>query len=152
MLSQIREITGIDGTTLQNWVKRGWVDKPVNKTYSREQLARILLLGMMRDTLELSEILALLSYISGDGEIDGCGLYDCVCRVLASVSESGGGMGGLDEIVITTLTDYDLPTETKKRVLVGVRIIVVSYYASTMKSTAGYMLSAVLSPNGGQNG
>lgn len=152
MLSQIREITGIDGTTLQNWVKRGWVDKPVNKTYSREQLARILLLSMMRDTLELSEILALLSYISGENEIDGCGLYDCVCRVLSAVSESGGGMGGLDEIVITTLTDYDLPTETKKRVLVGVRIIVVSYYASTMKSTAGYMLSAVLSPNGGQNG
>ena len=25
MLSQIREVSGIDGSTLQNWTKRGWV-------------------------------------------------------------------------------------------------------------------------------
>lgn len=36
MLSQIREITGIDGTTLQNWLKRGWVSNPKNRMYSRE--------------------------------------------------------------------------------------------------------------------
>ena len=28
MLGQIREITGVDGTTLQNWVKRGWLMRP----------------------------------------------------------------------------------------------------------------------------
>ena len=32
MLGQIREITGLDGTTLQNWVKRGWVPTPTKKT------------------------------------------------------------------------------------------------------------------------
>ena len=32
MLAQIREITGIDGTTLQNWLKRGWVGTPNKKS------------------------------------------------------------------------------------------------------------------------
>ena len=41
MLAQIREITGIDGTTLQNWLKRGWVQSPTKKAYNKEQLARI---------------------------------------------------------------------------------------------------------------
>ncbi|MBE6709464.1 MAG: DUF1836 domain-containing protein, partial [Ruminococcaceae bacterium] len=47
-LSQVREITGVDGTTLQNWVKRGWILNPVNKTYGIDQLAHILIINMMR--------------------------------------------------------------------------------------------------------
>ena len=148
MLSQIREITGIDGTTLQNWVKRGWVDSPSKKTYSKEQLARILLINMMRDTLQLSHIMSLLKYMEGnddEGKISECSLYDCVCKVLKAVSgANGGGINGLDDIIIEELTAFsDLPTEKKKRILVGVRIIVVSYYATTMKATAEYMLSAI---------
>ena len=50
MLTQIRDISGIDGSTLQNWVKRGWVGNPKKKTYDKEQLARILIINMMRDS------------------------------------------------------------------------------------------------------
>ena len=148
MLSQIREITGIDGTTLQNWVKRGWVSNPQNKTYSKEQLSRILLINMMRDTLMLGEIISLLEYIHGkddSSQLSECLLYDCVCKVLAAVSQSNsGGIGGLDEMIIEVLSPLDaLSIETKKRVLAGTRIIVVSYYATTMKATAEYMLSSL---------
>ena len=66
MLSYIREISGIDGTTLQNWVKRGWVLNPVNKLYSKEQVARILIINMVRETMQLSKITYLLNYINGE--------------------------------------------------------------------------------------
>lgn len=147
MLTQIREITGIDGTTLQNWVKRGWVKNPVKKTYSEEQLARILLINMMRDTIQLSRIISLFDYICGDeesGVVSESYLYDCVCNVLDQVTSSSGGIGGLDEIILDLLRGYsDISTETKVRILNGIRIIVVTYYATTMKATAEYMLESV---------
>lgn len=145
MLSQIREITGIDGTTLQNWVKRGWVSNPTKKTYSREQLARIILINMMRDTLQLSRIVWLLGYMDCGDAISECELYDSVCRVLDAVSGANAGrMNGLDDVIVDVLSGYtDLSTEQKSRILTGVRIIVVSYYGVTMKATAEYMLSAI---------
>ena len=65
MLAQVREITGIDGTTLQNWLKRGWVASPAKKAYSKEHLARILIINMLRDTMQLSQIIFLLTYVNG---------------------------------------------------------------------------------------
>ena len=38
MLTQIRDISGIDGTTLQNWTKRGWVANSKLKRYNKDQL------------------------------------------------------------------------------------------------------------------
>ena len=35
MLTQIRDISGIDGSTLQNWTKCGWVPLSKNKKYDR---------------------------------------------------------------------------------------------------------------------
>ena len=32
-LSQLTEMTGLEGTTIQNWVKRGWVSKTIGKKY-----------------------------------------------------------------------------------------------------------------------
>lgn len=147
MLSQIREITGIDGTTLQNWVKRGWIKNPTKKTYSREHLARILLINMMRDTIQLSRIINLFDYINGgEGEtVSECDLYDCVCTALDAMSDaSSGGISGLDEVILETLRGYDsIGTDAKVRILNGIRVIVVTYYATTMKATAEYMLSTV---------
>ena len=52
MLQQIKEISGVDGSTLQNWVKRGWIGNTVNKKYSRNQLARILIINMLRSSMK----------------------------------------------------------------------------------------------------
>ena len=49
MLSQIRALSGIDGSTLQNWTKRGWVSNAHNKRYDINQLSRILIINMMRE-------------------------------------------------------------------------------------------------------
>ena len=32
-LSQLKELTGLEGSTIQNWVKRGWVESPTGKRY-----------------------------------------------------------------------------------------------------------------------
>ena len=93
MLAQIREIAGIDGSTLQNWVKRGWAGSAINKKYSKDQLARILIINMMRSTLQLEKIDDLLHEINGDLNtteddiIAESRLYDYACRVIDEAND-----------------------------------------------------------------
>ena len=54
MLSQIRDVSGVDGSTLQNWVKRGWIGTTTNKKYTKDQLARILIINMLRSCMLLN--------------------------------------------------------------------------------------------------
>ena len=64
-LAQLCELTGLTSGTIQNWVKRGWVDSPVNKKYNEPQVARILILNLLRDAIQLDHIAQLLRYING---------------------------------------------------------------------------------------
>ena len=92
MLAQIRDISGIDGSTLQNWVKRGWTGNAINKKYSKDQLSRILLINMMRQALQLEKIDYILHYINGDINskdddiIPESKLYEYVCRIVDVLS------------------------------------------------------------------
>ena len=88
MLSHIREISGIDGSTLQNWTKRGFVSLSKMKKYNKDQLARILIINMMRDSMQLDNISKLLTYVNGnagdpdDDIIPESELYDYLCKVI----------------------------------------------------------------------
>ena len=146
MLAQIREITGIDGSTLQNWLKRGWVESPTKKAYNKEQLARILIINMLRDTMQLSQIIGLMTYVNGaeqeDKIIDESLLYDYICRVLAAISDpDSDGVHGIDEAIEAVLADYpECGSGTKRRIVKVITIAVISYYSAMLKSRADDML------------
>ncbi len=141
MLTQIREITGIDGTTLQNWLKRGWVASPEHKLYSKEHLARILLINIMRDTLQLSQISAVLRYINGevgntaDDIITESQLYDYVCRVIAMLADArSAGLNDMANAIHTVTSGYtERFTGARARLEMGLSIIVSAYYGSLVK-------------------
>ena len=146
MLAQIREITGIDGTTLQNWLKRGWVQSPTKKAYNKEQLARILIINMLRDTMQLSKIIGLLTYVNGtepeDAIIEESLLYDFICKVLAAISDpESDGVHGIDEAIGDVLSDYTERTGgAKRRIERVITVIVISYYSGMLKSRAEDMM------------
>ena len=147
MLSYIREITGIGGTTLQNWVQRGWVLNPKNKLYSKEQLARILIINMVRDTMQLSKISYLLEYINGDVEntcddiISESKLYDYICRAIA---ESNLGKGDLDDIIANVTADYnECFPGAASRLKKAIKIIMLSYKATAYKNLADAELKEI---------
>ncbi len=149
MLSQIREITGLDGTTLQNWVKRGWVPSPMKKTYSKEQLARILIICMMRDTMQLSRIAFLLEYINGtddeDKIVSEAVLYDYICRVLTMVlDEQSQGLIKLEDYIAQVMAQYEEPVGgAARRLKAAIKIIVLTYYAAIVKAEADRTLDAM---------
>lgn len=140
MLSYIREITGIDGTTLQNWVKRGWVLNPKNKLYSKEQLARILIINMVRDTMQLSKISYLLEYINGDIEsesddiIPESKLYDYICRAIIASDNNGRC---LEVVIDEVISDYTERFEgAAERLRRAIKVILLSYKAASYKNMA----------------
>lgn len=67
-LAQVREITGLETTTIQNWVKRGWVAKPENKRYKERHVIRIILINSIRGSIQIEKIIRLMEYINGDVE------------------------------------------------------------------------------------
>ena len=88
MLTQIRDISGIDGSTLQNWTKRGWVENSKLKKYDINQVAHILIINMLRSCMQLDRIAYIIQYINGrvddrsDDIIADSLLYDYICRIL----------------------------------------------------------------------
>ena len=66
MLSQVSRLTGLEPHAIQNWVKRGFLPPPVNKMYSKDQLCRVIIINMLRESLRIESITELLSIINGN--------------------------------------------------------------------------------------
>lgn len=65
-LSQVSNMTGLEPYLIQNWVKRKFVSPPVKKLYSKEQFARIVIINMLRESLQIESICNLIQVIGGD--------------------------------------------------------------------------------------
>ena len=93
MMSEIRGISGIDTSTLQNWVKRHWVESAKLKKYNIDQVAHILIINMLRACMQLDHIAFLIRYINGSVEsreddiIRDSVLYDYICRIIDRMTE-----------------------------------------------------------------
>ena len=149
MLSQIREVSGIDGSTLQNWTKRGWVANSKLKKYDMNQVAHILIINMLRSCMQLDKIAFLIQYINGkvddrsDDIIEDSVLYDYICKILDTLmSYEVCSLGSIRGAIEDVTEDY---TETivgaKIRLTNALEIIVVAYYASLIKGYADTMLN-----------
>ena len=65
-LRQVCSLSGLESTTIQNWIKRGYVPHPIGKKYLGRHLARILLISELREGLQIERVGELLRYINGD--------------------------------------------------------------------------------------
>ena len=148
MLTQIRDISGIDSSTLQNWTKRGWVANAKLKKYNIDQVAHILIINMLRSCMQLEHIAFLIEYINGDVEdtsddiITDSKLYDYICRILEHIINTGDC--SLEEIatcVSNITTDYVEPfAGARERLDRALEIIVVTYYSALLKRRATALL------------
>ncbi len=149
MLSQVREITGLDTPALQNWIKRGWVTPPEGKRYNIDQVARILIINMLRDVLQLEKIAFLLKYINGsvydrsDDIIPESALYDYICRIMNACGETESA-GGIKEKIDACTADYaeKIPGGTE-RLHLALKIIILALRSARIKREAESMLASL---------
>ncbi len=149
MLSQIRDISGIDSSTLQNWTKRGWVVNSKLKKYSMDQVAHILIINMLRSCMQLEHIDFLIHYINGrvddtsDDIISDSMLYDYICRILSHMMDNEQvTLSNVRAVVNAVTDDYQEPVEgAKERLVRALEVIVVTYTATLLKRHADELLS-----------
>ena len=153
MLTQIREISGIDGSTLQNWTKRGWVENSKLKKYNIDQVAHILIINMLRNCIQLDRIAFLIRYIKGsvddrrDDIIRDSVLYDYICRVLDHITEDKRELKvtNLRDCIKDVTANYEEKVSgARRRLTNALEIIIVAYYASMMKQYSEEKLNALI--------
>lgn len=153
MLSQIREISGIDGSTLQNWTKRGWVANSKLKRYDIDQVAHILIINMLRDCMQLDRITFVIRYINGnvddhtDDIISDSLLYDYICRILDRLlpDDETYDMGSLRTCIEEVTSDYEEKTGgARRRLNQALEIIIAAYYASVIKRHSDELVAALM--------
>ena len=151
MLSQIREITGLDAPALQNWIKRGWVSSPVGKRYNIDQVARILIINMLRDSLKLEQIAFLMAYINGDVDdrsddiIPESDLYEYICCIIERCQACGlGSPEKIRKIIVECTEDYKevLPGSTE-RLRTALEVIILAFESAQIKLKAENLLRTI---------
>ncbi|MBR2591255.1 MAG: DUF1836 domain-containing protein [Clostridia bacterium] len=114
-LSQVCAITGLEPSTIQNWVKRGFVARPVQKKYHERQLARILLISSLRDAMKIDSIGELMALVNGsaDDESDDIipeeRMYDYFCMAITKAESGIPAVEEIPSLVRQTLADYAPP-------------------------------------------
>lgn len=151
MLSQIKEITGLDTPALQNWVKRGWVSSPVGKRYNIDQVARILIINMLRDAFQLEKIAFIMSYINGkvddasDDIIPESVLYDYICCIIDKCQSCDfNNKENLNQLILECTNDYTevIPGSTE-RLHNALEIIILAYESAQIKMKAENLLNMI---------
>ncbi len=142
-LGQVCAITGLEASTIQNWVKRKFVPHPVEKKYHERQLARILLISALRDGMKIDGIGELMAMVNGDADdesddiISEERLYDYLCRSIGKMGERPPAAEEIPALVQQVTCDYDPPNEEAfRRLRSALTVMVLAYTAGQYKQEA----------------
>lgn len=156
MLSQVVEITGVGSSTIQNWIKRGWIPSPTDKKYGERQVARILIVDMLRKSMQLEKIVRLMECVNGNVEdlsddiIKDADLYTYIYKIIQKIKPvETFTLDRIDEIISEEINDYNGPGEnytgnvsnTSQRLHEALRIIIMTYISSELRKRAEYELA-----------
>ena len=153
-LSQVCAVTGLEATTIQNWVKRGWVAHPSGKKYAEVHIARILIINALKDSLKLEHISLLIGYVKGAQENVGAGsikesdLYSALCEALFDLEsgKDGGGVEKIAERVAFALENYT--PKAKKRIQKALTVMIYACVCADVKRRTDSMMNQVLKEHG----
>ncbi len=147
-LGQVCSITGLEASTIQNWVKRKFVARPVKKKYRERQLARILLISSLRDAMKIDSIGELMRMVNGnaDDEADDIiteeNMYDYFCKISQLAIEKEVRRDEIAALVAASLRDYSADgTEAFNKLRDALTVMVYAYLAAEYKKEAETMLN-----------
>ena len=132
-LSQVSVMTGLEPYLIQNWVKRGFLSSPVKRVYSQEQFARIVLINMLREALQIDQICGLLERMGtttetpDDDWIGAAELYHRYVDMIADQSLDITDETSVLQAAERAISEYEERVPHTKRQLV--RILQVMFYA-----------------------
>lgn len=142
-LSQVCAITGLEPSAVQNWVKRGFVARPIQKKYRERQLARILLICALRDCMQIDRIGALMAMVNGsandesDDIVPEDQLYDYLCACVGDPADDRRTPAEIPAVVASVLKTYRAPSPAAaQRLEQALTVMVYAYTAGQLKQEA----------------
>jgi len=150
-LSQVSNMAGLEPYLIQNWVKRKFVSSPVKKLYSKEQFSRIIIINMLRETLQIESICNLVQIIGGkpdddsDDFIKDDELYhryvDMICEGDIDITDKTQMLQVTQEAVEGFENSMPWAKEKLARIL---QIMLYAHTASKLRDSAKEMLATLL--------
>ena len=151
-LSQVCAVTGLEGSTIQNWVKRGWVEHPVGKKYEEVHIARILIINALKECIKLEHISQLMVYVNGDTRkgnkqiIKESTLYNYLCEALKQSAQSEDhSKSGVEAVINNVIKDYSDPNpESRIRIRKALTLMMFACVCTDVKRRVEGMLGVIL--------
>ncbi len=152
LLSQVAELTGLAPSTIQNWVKRGWVSKPVGKRYGEIQVARILIINLLRPSMQLDSIAALLAYVNGsvdsreDDSLSDPRLYSLLCSLIFQMEDGGRPEGEelAERIAVYLRETPQTVADAGERLQEALTLMLLNIEASLLMQRAGEIFRRIM--------
>lgn len=143
-LAQVTALTGLEPSTIQNWVKRGWVKNPEGKRYGEEQVMRIILINMMRGSMQLEQIAFLMSYINGsvddrtDDILPDKDLFNTLCNIIYICEQSSASdTDYLDKVIETQVEKIKISDAVSvKKLKTALKAMVLAFLSTQMRELA----------------
>ena len=149
-LSQVSVMTGLEPYMIQNWVKREFVPPPIKRQYTADQFSRIVIINMLRESLQLDRICGLLEYINGklhdqsDDLISDSELYH---KYVEMISHTGGIVTNREEVrkaAEKVAGNYVEPIPgARQRLIKILQVMAYAHYASISRNAAEELLSSL---------
>ncbi len=141
-LSQVCTLSGLEPSTIQNWIKRGYVPHPIGKKYRERHLARILLIAQLRESMQIDRVGGLLRYVNGNADdesddiISDVALYDIFSKIIGNLSGSLPAPQAIGEEAEKILSDYMEPSPERERLKDALCVMVTVHIAGQYKKEA----------------
>jgi len=147
-LSQVSVMTGLEPNLIQNWVKRGFVSSPIKRVYSKEQFARIVIINMLREALQIEKICKLTAMLDfknngSDNTIGDDDLYHIYVDMISDSNIDFTDYKSVEQAAESALAGRGAVTEEKKRFIGILSVILYAHTASRLRFAAENMLSSI---------
>lgn len=149
-LSQACSMTGLEPYMIQNWVKRGFITSPVKRLYSREQFAGIIIINMLKESLQIDKICGLIHVISGptDSELDDLiknnELYHTYVDMISDARLDVHDRASVTEAALRATEQYEEKIPGGREQLVRVlTVMLYAHWASRLRKAADETLASL---------
>ena len=142
-LGQICAITGLQTSTIQNWVKRSYVPHPENKKYFERHISRILLISALKDCMNIEDVGELMVLINGDTDdqtddiVDETRLYDHLCRIIYELDFSDLEDSRIEEVIEKVISEEK---RYRKKLATALKVMTYAYVSGICSRKTGAYL------------
>lgn len=149
-LSQVSVMTGLEPYMVQNWVKRGFVSSPKKRQYTKNQFARIVIINMLRESLQIDAIIKLIGHINGvlddesDDLISDSELYHMYADMIAENKINISESESVESAVKSVAEGYvEAVSGARKRLIKVLQVMAYAHYSAMSRKSAEDILASL---------